>query len=264
MSVNPEFYKLMENVTAIDLAREISATLVSGPKENIIKDIAPYNRIAPSTLVFQSESEKIGNLVVEKAIIITDKVGMELVSKFNSCIVVDSPRVGFAKALKYLIRTPEFNQKTAGASNQSIIASDAKVHPSAVLMSNVSIGSGTIIDAGAVIHPSVSIGKNCHIRSNVVLSHCIIGDNVEIGAGSIIGDEGFGFEMSESGAIRMPHIGLVQIENSVFVGSACAIDRGCLDNTIISNNVIIDNLCHIAHNVKIGTNSVISGQCGIS
>ena len=50
--------------------------------------------------------------------------------------------------------------------------------------------------------------------------------------------------------VKIPHVGLVSIANSVSIGNCCTIDRGSL-NTIISEHVI-DNLCHIAHNVKIG------------
>ena len=114
------------------------------------------------------------------------------------------------------------------------------------------------------MHPAVTVGKNCYVGSNAVLSHSVIGDHVKIGAGSVIGEAGFGFEMTGDGAVKIPHIGLVSIADSVSIGSSCTIDRGSLDNTIIGEHVMIDNLCHIAHNVTIGPRSIISGQCGIS
>lgn len=264
MAINPEFYKIVAGVTAGDLASVINADLASGPKKNVIKDIVPFEAIAPWNLVFQSDPHLLAELEVENAIIITDKAGAAMVGRQNSCLIVDAPRIGFARALEYLIRRPQFGEKPINVPLNSTIAKDAKVHPSATIMENVTIGSGTLVEAGAVLHTSVKVGKNCHIRSNAVLSHCVLGDCVEIGGGSVIGDQGFGFEMGVDGAIKIPHVGLVLIDNYVSIGSACAIDRGSLGDTSIGTHVMIDNLCHIAHNVNIGAKSIISGQCGIS
>ena len=70
-----------------------------------------------------------------------------------------------------------------------------------------------MIEAGAILHPAVS-RKNCYVGSNAVLSHSVIGDHVKIGAGSVIGEAGFGLEMTGDGAVKIPHIGLVSIANS--------------------------------------------------
>jgi UDP-3-O-[3-hydroxymyristoyl] glucosamine N-acyltransferase len=70
--------------------------------------------------------------------------------------------------------------------------------------------------------------------------------------------------MTDDGAVKFPHIGIVVVDDFVSIGSACAIDRGSLGNTRIGAHVIMDNLCHIAHNVTIGSKSIIAGQCGIS
>ena len=42
------------------------------------------------------------------------------------------------------------------------------------------------------------------------------------------------------------------------------IDRGTLDDTVIGDNVKIDNLCHIAHNVVIKDNTLIAGKAIIA
>ena len=97
-----------------------------------------------------------------------------------------------------------------------------------------------------------------------MLSYSVLGDHVQVGAGSIVGEAGFGFEMTDDGMVKIPHIGLVMIDDFVSIGSACTIDRGSLANTRIGAHVMMDNLCHIAHNVTIGPKSIIAGQCGIS
>ena len=56
---------------------------------------------------------------------------------------------------------------------------------------------------------------------------------------------------------RFPHIGGVEIEDRVEIGSNTCIDRGSIGNTIIGSGVKIDNLVHVAHNVVIGSNSIV-------
>lgn len=268
MSINTAFYQIAKDVSAGDLAKVIGAKIIGAEttetEKTIIKDIVPFHAAAPSALIFQSDPKLLACLAVKAAIIITDEVGAAEVSKENACLLVSSPRVSFARALDYLISKPDFGPCSSGVSPEASVAPDAVVHPSATIMAGVTIGSNTVIEAGAVVHSAVSVGKNCHIGSNVVLSYAVIGDHVQIGAGSIIGEAGFGFEMTADGAVKLPHIGLVVLDDFVSIGSACAIDRGSLENTRIGAHAMLDNLCHIAHNVTIGANSIISGQCGIS
>ena len=62
----------------------------------------------------------------------------------------------------------------------------------------------------------------------------------------------------------MPHIGGVILEDSVWIGSNCCVDRGTLSNTIIGEGSKLDNLIHVAHNVQIVKNCIIAGQVGIA
>ena len=268
MSVNKAFYQIAKDVTANDLAQLIGAKVLGGDstsvEKTIIKDIVSFSAAAPSTLVFQSDTKLLASHKVQGAIIITNEIGAAEFGRKNICLIVQSPRLGFARALSFLISKPDFGPCSSGISPHALVSPDAVIHPSATIMAGVSIGAGTVIEAGAIVHPSVKVGEHCHIGSNVVLSYAILGNHVQIGSGSIVGEAGFGFEMTEDGAVRIPHIGLVELDDYVSIGSACAIDRGTLGNTRIGSNVMVDNLCHIAHNVTIGSKSIIAGQCGIS
>ena len=79
-----------------------------------------------------------------------------------------------------------------------------------------------------------------------------------------IGQKGFGFIPLKDRNIKFPHIGAVIIEDDVELASACTIDRGSLDDTVIGKNTYLDNQVHIAHNVKIGSNCMIAGQVGFA
>lgn len=103
------------------------------------------------------------------------------------------------------------------------------------------------------------------INSGVkIYDYCIIGDNCIIHANTVIGSDGFGFQPSKDGYIKIPQLGNVIIENDVEIGSNCTIDRGTLGSTIIGKGTKIDNLIQIAHNVKLGQNNVIAAQAGIA
>ena len=111
-----------------------------------------------------------------------------------------------------------------------------------------SIGNNSVLYAGVRIYDSSSVGSNCILHSNCV-----------------IGSDGFGFAPNNMGEyIKTPQIGNVIIGNNVEIGSNSSVDRATLGSTVIDDGVKIDNLVQIAHNVSIGKNTVIAGQCGIA
>ena len=102
--------------------------------------------------------------------------------------------------------------------------------------------------------------KGIHPTAFVDYEYISGGLFLTVGANSTIGSEGFGY----SGNEKMPHIGKVVMGDCVDIGANCCIDRGCLDNTIIGDNVKVDNLVHIAHSVKIGENTKIAAHTMIA
>ena len=79
-----------------------------------------------------------------------------------------------------------------------------------------------------------------------------------------MGSDGFGFAKSNGKYVKIHQLGGLLIGNDVEVGAACCVDRGAIDNTVISNGVKLDNNIHIAHNVIIGENSAIAASCAIA
>ena len=157
------------------------------------------------------------------------------------------------------------------------------VHETAVVATTVRLGTNVTIDAGAVLEDGVVLGDNAWIGPNVwVGSDVKIGDTTEIRSGvrlyhgvklghgclihanTVIGSDGFGFAPTSSGWEKILQLGSVSIGDRVEIGAGCAIDRGALDNTVIEDDVIIDNLVHIAHGVTIGARSAIAGQVGFA
>ena len=82
--------------------------------------------------------------------------------------------------------------------------------------------------------------------------------------GARIGQDGFGFAVSEQGFVTVPQLGRVVIEDDVEVGANATIDRGSVQDTVIGAGSRLDNLVMIGHNVKLGRCCIVVSQAGIS
>lgn len=153
----------------------------------------------------------------------------------------------------------------------------AFVSPEATIGKNVYIGpfacieEGAVIGDGAVIHPHVTIGAHVTVGAQSVLyphvtvyHDCKIGERCILHAGAVIGADGFGFAPSASGYEKIPQIGIVELEDDVEVGANTCIDRATMGETVIRRGVKLDNLIQIAHNVQVGSHTVIASQTGIA
>lgn len=121
------------------------------------------------------------------------------------------------------------------------------------------IGRNVSIGHHCYIGNDVTIGDNVTIRNNVSIEcPTMIGENTVINSGVVIGTDGFGYYKKHDTIYeKVPHFGGVIIGKNVEIGANTCIDRGTLDDTWIGDNVKIDNLCHIAHNTEIGSNSLV-------
>ena len=139
------------------------------------------------------------------------------------------------------------------------------IHPTAVIHPEACLGEDVYIGPYCVIGKAI-IGNGCILGSNVcIYDSVVMGDNCVIKSGAILGGAGFGYERDEEGnKFRFPQIGQLIMGNHVEVGSNTCIDRGALADTLIGDYTKINNLCHIAHNNKIGKNVTITGCVNIS
>ena len=150
--------------------------------------------------------------------------------------------------------------------DSSVLLGDAiSVGANAVIEANVTIGERTRIGANSVIGRNAVIGEKCRIHPRVTIYHeCNLGNRVVIFSGSVIGSDGFGFVTEEDIHYKIPQIGKVIIGSDVEIGANCTIDRATIGETIIGNMTILDNLVHIAHNVKIGMGCLLAAGVGIA
>ncbi len=158
------------------------------------------------------------------------------------------------------IQQPCFIAKTASYGQNVFIGAFA------YLGENVKIGNNTKIYPNAYVGDNVIIGDNTIIYPGVkIYNDCKIGNNVAIHGGTIIGSDGFGFAPQADGSFKkVPQIGNVIIEDYVEIGSNTTVDRATIGSTLIKKGAKLDNLIQIAHNVEIGSSTVIAAQAGVS
>ncbi|MEE8104127.1 MAG: UDP-3-O-(3-hydroxymyristoyl)glucosamine N-acyltransferase [Planctomycetota bacterium] len=150
----------------------------------------------------------------------------------------------------------------------AVIAESADIAETARIGANVFVGSGARIGADAVVLANVVIeeravvGERTVIHPGVVLGFdCELGNDVIIRAGTILGSEGFGFAQDEKRRNhRIPQMGRVIIEDRVVIGANCCLDRGTHGATRVGSGTVMDNLCHIAHNVEIGEDCILTAM----
>jgi len=137
----------------------------------------------------------------------------------------------------------------------------------AVIGHGVQLGKNVRIGAGCVLGDGVAVGDDTQLNPGVTLySGTALGKRVIVHAGAVLGSDGFGYLPGKGGEDhrKIPHVGRCLIGDDIEIGANTCIDRGSVDDTVIGSGTKIDNLVHIAHNVRIGARCLIMAQVGIS
>ncbi|MFZ1703751.1 MAG: UDP-3-O-(3-hydroxymyristoyl)glucosamine N-acyltransferase [Saprospiraceae bacterium] len=167
----------------------------------------------------------------------------------------------FKQGLSYVIEVSEL----AKVDDSVLIGSSSSIGEFCIVKKGVNIGSNCILHGQNFIGDNVKIGNNVIIYPGVkVYQNCQIGDNCIIHANAVIGSDGFGFAAVSGDYNKISQIGNVVIGNNVEIGANTVIDRATMGSTIIKDGVKLDNLIQVGHNVLIGNNTVIAAQTGIA
>ena len=231
------------------------------------------NRLAPISDAGVGDLSFISQKKFAKALSTSEATAVicprDWVGEFSGAVIFsESPYLDFARATRIFDNRPR---------------SSGRVSPKAIVAETAQLGANVTVDAGAVIAdgarigddvwigPNVWVGDNAvigqgsQLRANTAVYHdVVIGSACLIHANTTIGSDGFGFAPANGGWEKILQLGSVTIGDRVEIGAGCAIDRGALEDTQIADDVIIDNLVHIAHGVKIGRGSAIAGQVGFA
>ena len=186
----------------------------------------------------------------------------------GSNLISDDPYLIFATCFSLFKSKPLQNP---GISKLASVDSSAGVADSAVISNFVSVSKNSIIEDDVILMPGVFIGNDTVVKKGTIIhSNASIYESIEIGEGCIIhsgvviGSDGLGFAKERNQWVKIEHLGRVLIGNNVELGSNTTIDRGSVGDTVLGDNIKIDNLVHIAHNVSIGSGSAIAANSAIA
>ena len=187
----------------------------------------------------------------------------------SAALVVEDPYLAFARAMQLF--HPQAAPATWGVHASAVIAPGARVDPESwvgplvVIEEGVEVGRGTRLLGQTTLYTGARIGRDCLIHSGChVREHCVLGDRVLLQNGVVVGSEGFGFAPAPEGAVKIPQVGRVIIEDDVEIGANCCLDRGTMGDTIIRRGARLDNLIQIAHNVEVGPGTLMAAQTGVA
>lgn len=254
------------NKTLAEVAELVGGKVV-GDKTLVIKGLSGIKEAQKGDLTFLANSKYLSLAKDSQASAILVSKDVELDKK--AVIVVENPSFAFAQLINAILKTdqylPKGIHKTAVVADDAQLGKDVAVGAHAVIESQAKIGDNTVIEAGSFVGHETQIGENCHIYPNVtVRERLTLGSGVIIHSGTVIGSDGFGFELVGGIHEKIPQIGTVVIEDDVEIGANVTIDRARFDKTFIGQGTKIDNLVQIAHNVIIGPRCIIVAQVGIS
>jgi UDP-3-O-[3-hydroxymyristoyl] glucosamine N-acyltransferase len=182
---------------------------------------------------------------------------------------IKNPYHAFSRALGMFYQPPSY---------------PAGIHPTAVIDPTAVIGEGAHIGAYVVVGPGVKVGPHATMLPHVVLypgvqvgsqffahahavvrENCVLGDNVTLENGAIIGADGFGFSKNEKGQWeKIPQSGPVLLGDRVDVQANACVDRATVGATEIGAGAKIDNLVQVGHGSRVGENSLVCAQAGLA
>ncbi len=186
----------------------------------------------------------------------------------TTLIRVDNAYESLAKLLNlYEMSKP----KKTGVDPLAYIAPTAKIGQNVYIAPFACVADGAEVGDNTILHPHATVGTNAKVGSDCILyphatvyHDCRVGNQCILHAGSVIGADGFGFAPSPEGYEKIPQIGITILEDNVEVGANTCIDRATMGATIIRKGVKLDNLIQIAHNVEVGSHTVMASQVGVA
>lgn len=260
---------------ALEIAERIGGVL-KGNAEAFVSALDDLRGCKEDALSFIGEDSylKYLNETKAKILLIEDKLDFSKIENLflrddRACIIVKGAYRAFIELVYifYPERSNPYLRKDVPnkAISGSEIGEGTVVYPTVFIDIDVKVGKRSLLYPGVVLMKGTTVGDDCILYPNVVVyENTVIGNSVIIGAGSVIGSDGFGFVEEAGKRIKIPHVGAVIIGDNVEIGSNTSIDRGTIGDTIIKSGTKIDNIVQVAHNCVVGEDCVLCGMVGLS
>ena len=254
-------------LTADAIAGLVGGTLL-GDAAATVSAVAPLDRAEAHHLTFLANA-KYAELAAARplgVVLVTPELAEQTAARAR--IVVTNPHEAMLPLLP-LLYPPQ--TQAAGVHQSAVLGrgvllgDDVSIGAYVVIGDSATIGARTRLDAHCVVGAGVNVGDECHLYPAVTLyAGTTIGARVRVHAGARLGSDGFGYVFRDGAHTKIPHVGRCIVENDVEIGANATIDRGSIDDTVIGAGTKIDNLVHVAHNVRIGRLCLLMAQVGVA
>ncbi len=233
--------RLPEPIHVKALAERLGAELI-GTSDQYAHGINEIHKVRPGDITFVDIEKYYRKSLESSASIILINKRVEA-PEGKTLLLVDNPFAAYDKLVR---------QYNPFRPMQMEWAEDAVIHPTAIIEPYVCIG------------PGVHIGEGCYIQAHTYIGHnTLIRNRVIIQAGCMIGTDAFYFKNDGTSYHKWHSGGHVEIEDDVFIGASCTINRGVSGITRIGQGSKLDSQVHIGHGVVIGKHCLLAGQVGI-
>ncbi len=256
----------MRSLKLSELAEQFSLQY-KGQGDTLIDGVGTLADAKPSQISFLANPAYRGQLATTHAaavIISADEAGNCPVNVLLS----DDPYVCYAKIAACFDParpTKPGVHPSASIDPETTLGSDVHVGANAVIGPGCEIENACSIGPGCVLTADCKIGAGSRLQANVTLCDAVsIGKRTLIHSGAVIGADGFGLAFDQDHWVKVPQLGSVQIGDDCEIGANSTIDRGAIGDTIVEDDVRLDNQVQIGHNVIIGAHTAMAGKVGIS
>lgn len=243
---------------------------VEGDSSVRVAEFAKIEEGVEGTLSFLSNPKYEHYLYTTGASVVLVNRDLKLKQPVKATLVrVDDSYGALAKLLTYIEAQ---RPRKKGIHPTAIVEESATVGRDVYIGPYVYVGDGAIVEDDVQLYPHTYVGDMVRIKTQTILyagvkiyAKCEVGERCIIHAGAVIGSDGFGFAQDADGRfIKIPQIGNVIVGNDCEIGANTTIDRAASGATRIHDNVKLDNLIQIAHNVEVGANTVMAAQSGVA
>lgn len=252
--------------------REVAETVggdVEGEASLRVRGVAPLEEAGPGDLAFLADRRYLR--FVEgcraQAILVTRELA-PFTGAFQGRVVVTDGHQALARLLRHLFPPPP---PKPGIHPTAVVASTARlgqgvaVGPYAVVEEEVVVGDRVSIAAHCVLGRGSQVGDDSVLHPHVVLYPGVrVGKRVILHAGVRLGVDGFGYVPGPEGPVKVPQIGGCVVEDDVEMGANTCVDRGSIGRTVVGRGTKLDNLVHLAHNVRIGRRVLMAAMVGVA
>tara|TARA_B100000405_G_scaffold88942_1_gene61684 strand:- start:1606 stop:2667 length:1062 start_codon:yes stop_codon:yes gene_type:complete len=258
----------LERISLGEIARLVGGRVIGSPGR-LVSGVASIEDAAEHQIAFLASKRYVRFLAECKAqaFLVYEGLSDALDSQVGA-VAVGDPYPALQRLLVHLqpkLESPVSVHRTAVLGPGVSIGAGVSIGPYAVLEAGVTVGEASIIGAHVVLGAGTTLGARCRLHPQVVTyQDTLIGDEVTIHSGVRLGADGFGYTLVEGRHLKIPQLGRCVIGDRVEIGANSAIDRGSLGETHVGDGVKIDNLVHVAHNVRIGAQTLLAALVGIA